>query len=166
MSDLNLFTTKWTPRLLSIMRIVVAFLFMAHGSAKLFGMPAAQPTEPVSWQSLMGVAGMVEFFGGFLFGLGVFTRPVAFILAGQMAVAYFMSHVPQGFWPLLNHGELSALYAFVFFYFAAAGGGPWSLDHLWQRRADRSTVSDERLPLRPHLPKVVPVNGGRGLHTR
>lgn len=79
------------------------------------------------------VAGILEFFGGLLLLLGLFTRPVAFILAGEMAVAYFMVHAPQGFWPVNNRGELPVLYCFVFLYFAAAGGGPWSLDRLWQR---------------------------------
>jgi putative oxidoreductase len=78
--------------------------------------------------SLAGVAGVLETFGGLLLLLGLFTRPVAFVLAGEMAAAYFMSHAPQGFWPLLNRGELAALYCFLFLYFAAVGGGPWSVD--------------------------------------
>ncbi|MCI0627442.1 MAG: DoxX family protein [Acidobacteria bacterium] len=134
MADLNQFT-KWTPHLLSLLRIVAAFLFMEHGGQKLFGMPAAQHTAGVAWLSLMGVAGILEFFGGLLLLLGLFTRPVAFVLAGQMAVAYFMRHAHQGFWPLLNRGELAALYCFVFLYLAAAGGGPWSIDRLWRRAA-------------------------------
>ena len=76
---------------------------------------------------------MLELFGGLFLLLGIFTRPVAFLLSGEMAVAYFMSHAPRGFWPILNRGELAALYSFVFLYLAAAGGGPWSLDRFWRR---------------------------------
>jgi putative oxidoreductase len=119
---------RWAPRLLSVLRIVAAFLFIAHGTQKLFAWPIAEPREPASLLSLMGVAGVLETFGGLLLLLGLFTRPVAFILAGEMAVAYFMAHAPQGFWPILNRGELPALYCFLFLYLAAAGGGPWSLD--------------------------------------
>jgi putative oxidoreductase len=84
----------------------------------------------------MGLAGVLELFGGLLLLLGLFTRSVAFILAGEMAVAYFMAHAPKGFWPLLNRGELATLYCFVFLYLAAAGGGPWSIDHHWRRRSN------------------------------
>jgi putative oxidoreductase len=117
------------------MRIVTALLFMQHGAQKLFGMPADPAKVPVDLFSLMGLAGVLEFFGGLLILLGLFTRPVAFLLAGEMAVAYFMAHAPEGFWPLLNRGELAALYCFVFLYLAAAGGGPWSGDHQWRRRS-------------------------------
>jgi putative oxidoreductase len=143
MNDLKPLFTQLTPGLLSMMRIVAAFLFMAHGSVKLFGMPAAQPTEPVAWLSLIGVGGILEFFGGALLLLGLFTRPVAFILSGLMAVAYFMSHAPKGFWPLINRGELAVLYSFVFLYLTAAGGGSWSLDHWWRRRGNGNAASDE-----------------------
>jgi putative oxidoreductase len=124
----------WGPRLLSVLRIVAAFLFMSHGSQKLFGFPVSEPRDPAAVFSLMGVAGVLEVFGGLLLLLGILTRPVAFVLAGEMAVAYFRSHAPQGFWPLLNRGELAALYCFLFLYFAAVGGGPWSLDAFWSRR--------------------------------
>ncbi len=130
MTELNSIYATWTPRLLSILRIVSAFLFMAHGSQKLFGFPGAQQSGPLELLSMAGIAGILEFFGGLLLLLGLFTRPVAFLLSGQMAVAYFMNHAPQGFWPLVNRGELAALYSFVFLYFAAAGGGAWSLDNL------------------------------------
>ena len=134
MSDLNLVYSQWSPRVLSILRVVAAVLLMQHGAQKLFGFPAGGPPQPTPpLLSLMGFAGVLEFFGGLLLLLGLFTRPVAFILAGQMAVAYFMVHAPQGFWPVLNKGELAALYCFVFLYLAVAGGGAWSLDHLWQR---------------------------------
>ena len=119
---------SWGARLLSVLRIVAAFLFIAHGTQKLFGWPASEPQKTVELMSLVGVAGVLETFGGLLLLLGLFTRPVAFVLAGEMAVAYFMAHAPQGFWPLLNRGELPALYCFLFLYLAAVGGGPWSLD--------------------------------------
>lgn len=123
----------WDARLLSVLRIVAAFLFMLHGTQKLFAYPVSEPRDPAPLMSLMGVAGILEVFGGLLMLLGLFTRPVAFILAGEMAVAYFRSHAPEGIWPILNRGELAALYCFLFLYFAAAGGGPWSLDALRSR---------------------------------
>ena len=129
MTDLNSIIATWTPRLLSVLRIVAAFLFLWHGSQKLFGFPPSQramgPLPP-----LLLAAGVIEFFGGIVLLLGLFTRPVAFILSGQMAAAYFLRHAPQGFWPLLNGGELAALYCFVFLYLSVAGGGEWSLDAL------------------------------------
>jgi putative oxidoreductase len=106
---------------------------MEHGGQKLFGFPAPPPAEFALF-SLMGLAGILEFFGGLLILLGLFTRPVAFLLSGQMAVAYFMAHAPEGFWPLLNHGELAVLYCFIFLYLSLAGGGPWSADHLLRHR--------------------------------
>jgi putative oxidoreductase len=121
--------SSWAPRLRSILRIVAAFMFICHGTQKLFGVPAAAEARgPAQLASLVGVAGLLETFGGLLLVAGLFTRPVAFVLAGQMAVAYFMRHFPGGFWPILNRGELAALYCFVFLYLAAAGGGPWSID--------------------------------------
>ena len=155
MADLNSFYAIWTPRLLSVLRIMVAFLFIAHGAQKLFGYPAAPPPtpeqkakqecvqkcEPQPQQQQQGgmsplilVAGVLEFFGGLLLLFGLFTRPVAFILSGLMAVAYFMGHAPGGFWPVLNKGELAVLYCFVFLFFSVAGGGEWSLDRLLRRR--------------------------------
>lgn len=136
MADLNAIGTTWAPRLLSVLRIIAAFLFMAHGSQKLFGFPASQPVDAVALLSLRGLAGVLELFGGLLLLLGLFTRPVAFLLSGQMAVAYFMVHAGGGFWPILNRGELAALYCFVFLYLSAAGGGAWSLDNLWRRNSD------------------------------
>jgi putative oxidoreductase len=127
MSDVSSFWSRWAPVLLSVLRIVVAFLYMEHGAMKLFGFPGAGDHR-VELASLMGFAGVLEFFGGGLVLLGLFTRPVAFILSGEMAFAYFMAHIPQGFWPVLNQGEAAAFYCFVFLYFSAAGGGPWSLD--------------------------------------
>lgn len=132
MADLHSFYSTWSPRLLSILWIVTALLFMEHGGQKLFGFPPSQQGGTVPLLSLFGVAGVLELFGGLLILLGLFTRPVAFILAGEMAVAYFMAHAPQGFWPVLNRGELAVLYCFVFLYLAVAGGGLWSVDHLWR----------------------------------
>jgi putative oxidoreductase len=132
MADLNSFY-RWSPRLLSILRIVAAFLIMTHGAQKLFAFPVAPKGGTPPAGSLFWVAGVLEFFGGLLLLLGLFTRPVAFILAGEMAVGYFMIHAPSGFWPLLNGGELAVLYCFIFLYLAAAGGGEWSVDHLRRR---------------------------------
>jgi putative oxidoreductase len=111
------------------MRIMLAFMFMAHGSQKLFGFPGdpnAPPGPPLNL--FMGLGAVLEFFGGLLLLVGLFTRPVAFVLSGTMAVAYWMFHGMNAFWPVLNRGELAAVYCFVFLYLAAAGGGPWSLD--------------------------------------
>lgn len=123
----------WAPRMLSVLRMVGAFLFMAHGAQKVFNYPS--PPHPMSHPPpLMLVAGVLECFGGLLVFLGVFTRPVAFLLAGEMATAYFMAHAPLGFWPILNKGELAVLYCFVFLYLAVVGGGAWSVEQLWRRR--------------------------------
>jgi putative oxidoreductase len=119
---------SWGPRLLSVLRIVATFLYMAHGTQKLFGWPSDQPQHTVALISLMGLAGILETFGGLLLLLGLFARPVAFLLAGEMAFAYFMAHAPRGFWPLLNRGETPVLLCFIFLYLAAQGPGPWSLD--------------------------------------
>ena len=123
----------WSPRLLSILRIVAAFLFMQHGAQKLFGFLATRPGPERFSQGWIG--GVLEFFGGLLLLFGLFSRPVAFILSGMMAVAYFQAHAPRGFWTIQNGGELAALYCFVFLYLSAAGGGPWGLDSVWRRRA-------------------------------
>jgi putative oxidoreductase len=123
----------WSPCLLSILRIVAAFLFMQHGAQKLFGFLATRPAPERFSQNWIG--GVLEFFGGLLLLFGLFSRPVAFILSGMMAVAYFQVHSPRGFWTIQNGGELAALYCFVFLYLSAAGGGPWSLDSVWRRSA-------------------------------
>jgi putative oxidoreductase len=133
MANLNSFSSTWSPRLLSILRFVTALLFLSHGSVKLFGIPAALYPGLVPLLSILGLAGVLEFFGGLFILLGLFTRPVAFILSGEMAVAYFMAHAPRGFWPVLNAGELAVLYCFVFLYLVVAGGGSWSVDHLWRK---------------------------------
>ncbi|MGH7509982.1 MAG: DoxX family protein [Gemmatimonadales bacterium] len=124
---------RWAPRLLGMLRIVASFLFMLHGTQKLFGWPVLEPRDPAPLFSLMGLAGVLEVFGGLLLLLGLFTRPVAFVLAGEMAIAYFKSHAPQAFWPILNRGELAALYCFLFLYLSVVGGGAWTLDALRKR---------------------------------
>ena len=130
---MNSVIVAWTPRLLSVLRIVSAFLFMAHGTQKWLAFPVPRTSPTVLW-SLSGVAGLLELVGGFLLLLGLFTRPVAFVLSGLMAFAYFIAHAPHDFWPIVNRGELAALYCFLFLYLAAAGGGPWSLDRWWRRK--------------------------------
>ena len=121
----------WAPRLLSILRIVAALIFMEHGTQKLLGFPLSERAAP-ELLSLSGIAGILELVGGALLVLGLFTRPVAFILAGEMAVAYWMVHAPRNFFPINNEGDAAILYCFVFLYLFAAGGGPWSLDN-WLR---------------------------------
>tara|TARA_R110002074_G_scaffold198776_1_gene366447 strand:- start:210 stop:563 length:354 start_codon:yes stop_codon:yes gene_type:complete len=111
------------------MRIVTGVLFMQHGGQKIFGFPAPQRYE-FDLFSMSGIAGSLELFGGFLIVIGLFTRPTAFLLSGLMAFAYFIAHAPQNFWPILNGGELAAMFCFVFLYLAAAGGGKWSADYL------------------------------------
>ena len=133
------FFAIWTPRLQSILRIVAGGLFMLHGSAKLLHVPHVAQFDNVQLMSLVGIAGVLELLGGFLLLIGLFTRPVAFILSGEMAVAYFMAHQPRGLLPILNGGELAAIYSFVFLYFAVAGGGPWSVDERGGARANRLT---------------------------
>jgi putative oxidoreductase len=123
--------SKFHTPALNLLRIMTGFLFFPHGAQKLFGLFGGfggQPGATAPLVSLMGVAGILEFFGGLLVMCGLFTRPVAFILSGQMAAAYFMGHFPQGFWPLLNRGEPAALYSFVFLFLAAGGGGDFSID--------------------------------------
>ncbi len=128
---------SWAPCLLSVLRIVCAFIFIQYGTSKLFGFPAAVmpggATAPLA--SLPGVAGALEFVGGVLLLVGLFTRPVAFLLSGQMAIAYFMGHAPKGLWPALNGGAPAVLYCFIWLYLSSAGPGPWSLDALRNRNA-------------------------------
>ena len=129
---------KFRGEVQGIFRIVVGFLFWSHGAQKLFGIMGRE--EPVELMSAFGVAGILEFFGGILIMLGVFTSPVAFILAGEMAVAYFWRHVPRGsFWPWANGGELAAFYSFTFLYLSAAGGGRFALDSVlpWRKTAEQ-----------------------------
>jgi putative oxidoreductase len=122
------FFTVWTPRILGILRIVTGFLFLQHGMAKLFSVPHIAMFDGLQLFSLLGFAGVLELVGGLLVMIGLFTRPAAFILSGQMAVAYFMAHAPKGFLPILNQGELAVMYCFVLLYFAVAGAGAFSID--------------------------------------
>lgn len=129
------FLNKHQDKLLSLLRVVAAYMFMLHGTTKLFQMPYIEMFANVPLMSIYGLAGVLEVGGGLLLLLGLLTRPVAFVLSGQMAVAYFMAHTQPNFLlPILTGGELAALYSFVFLYFAAAGGGAWSLDNLLKRK--------------------------------
>jgi putative oxidoreductase len=129
MPAIDNFLATWSPRALSVLRIIVGLLFLEHGTSKYLSLPVS-PMTGVAPTSLSGINGMIEIVGGVLIVLGLFTRPIAFILAGDMAVAYFIAHAPRGFFPLLNAGELATIYCFVFLYLAVAGGGEWSVDHL------------------------------------
>ena len=118
----------------SLLRIMSAFVFVLHGTQKLLGFPAATALPPSRMLSLLGAAGILEVFGGALMALGLFTRPVAFILSGEMAVAYFRLHAPRGFWPILNGGELAILFCFLWLFFSVAGAGPISVDTIVRRK--------------------------------
>jgi putative oxidoreductase len=120
--------SRYSPHLLALLRIFAGLLFLAHGLVKLFGFPAGAQPGQVPFFGLMGAGALIELVTGTLIVLGLFTRPAAFIAAGQMAVAYWMFHAPSGFYPILNGGELAILYCFVFLYLAAAGPGAFSLD--------------------------------------
>lgn len=124
--DLTTVTAQWAPRMLSVLRIVSALIFMAHGTQKILGFPASAMNPPLL--SLSGIAGLLELVGGALLVVGLFSRPVAFILSGQMAFAYFIAHAPKSFFPALNGGDAAILFCFVFLYIAFAGPGPWSID--------------------------------------
>ena len=122
--------SRLAPYLQSVLRIVVAFTFTAHGTQKLFGFPGQPFHVPVLTLSLLSAAAVMEAAGGLLMLVGLLSRPVAFLLSGLMAFAYFMQHGPRGFWPIVNGGELAVLYCFVWLFFSAAGPGPLSLDAL------------------------------------
>jgi len=125
-SETNL--SRFSPHALAALRIITALLFIEHGTMKLFGFPAGEQPMEISLFSLMGLAGVLEAIGGLLVLVGLFTRPTAFILSGQMAVAYFMAHAPNGFYPVLNNGDAAILFCFVFLYLVFAGPGAWSVD--------------------------------------
>jgi putative oxidoreductase len=124
----------WQSRILSVLRVVAALVLMQHGSQKMFHFPSAGgatgPAAPYVLMSLTGVAGILETFGGFASLIGLFTRPIAFILCGEMAVAYFRFHYPRAFMPILNRGEVPVLLCFIFLYLVFAGAGVWSVDSL------------------------------------
>jgi putative oxidoreductase len=125
----------WTPYVLSVLRIMAAFVFFTYGTAKLFAWPAALMPNGATVQvaSLIGVAAILETVGGLLLLAGLFTRPVAFLLSGEMAYAYLTGHAVRGFWPVLNQGTPAVLFCFIWLYISAAGPGPWSLDALMRR---------------------------------
>jgi putative oxidoreductase len=122
------------PHLRSLFRIVAAFTYSLHGWQKFLGVFGGVRGHSLPPTSMLGLAGMIETFGGALILLGLFTRPVAFLLSGEMAVGYFRTHAPQGFWPLLNGGELAVFYCFMFLWLSSAGAGPWSCDHLLRKK--------------------------------
>jgi putative oxidoreductase len=130
MIDEQTLTNVWAPRLLAALRIMAALLFLEHGLVKLFGFPfgAAPGAQPLL--SFLGIAGLIEVVGAWLLLLGLFTRPVAFVLAGEMAVGYFTVHAPLGFYPAINAGDGAILFCFIFLYMAAAGPGAWSVDEM------------------------------------
>ncbi|HEV3334322.1 MAG TPA: DoxX family protein [Bryobacteraceae bacterium] len=121
------FLAPYEPRLRSLLRIMAAFTFSLHGWQKFFGIPQG---HKFPLDSLLGIAGALETFGGALIFLGLFTRPVAFLLSGEMAIGYFRTHAPRSFWPVINMGEITVLYCFLFLWLSAAGPGPWSVDRL------------------------------------
>ena len=125
---------RLAPRLLSVLRVISGFLLIAHGTQKFFAFPTAPSFGQPHLMSLLGLAAVLELGGGALLLIGLFTRPVAFVLSGFTAVAYFMQHAPRGFWPIANGGELAVLYCFVFLYMAAAGGGAWSADRMMRSK--------------------------------
>jgi len=128
-------TSSFEPYALSLLRIVVGFTFSLHGYQKLFGLFGGLGHGATAHlASLLGVAGVLETFGGALIFLGLFTRPAAFILCGEMAVAYFHQHAPHGLWPISNGGELAVLYCFIFLLLVSAGAGPWSMDRLIRKK--------------------------------
>jgi putative oxidoreductase len=133
--DNTIATPRSTFSVLSILRIYVGLSLLQHGTGKILGFPVVPNFANIQLSSLAGVGGMIELIGGILFTVGLFTRPVAFILCGFTAVAYFMVHAARGFYPVLNGGELAAVYCFVFLYFVFAGAGPWSLDALRKGKA-------------------------------
>jgi putative oxidoreductase len=137
MSPLAAWWSSWQGPILSVLRIVAAAMFMLAGTSKLFAFPIGMPPngQTASFGSQIWIGGALEVFGGLLMLLGLFTRPVAFILAGEMAVAYFQFHQPQALWPTVNGGVAAVLYCFVWLYFSAAGPGPWSLDAKRERQS-------------------------------
>jgi putative oxidoreductase len=132
----------WTARMLSVLRIITALIFITHGTMKLFAFPAgATPSPTPGMFSQAWIGGVLETFGGFALLLGLFTRPVAFLLAGEMAVAYFQFHYPRSVFPTLNGGDAAVLYCFIFLYFVFAGAGPWSVDAILAGRRRRPALA-------------------------
>jgi putative oxidoreductase len=127
-------TAAWAPRVLSLLRIMTALLLLQFGMAKMLGFPVFEYLNNVPRFSPPWFAGVLELFGGALLLIGLFTRPVAFVLSGLMAFAYFLGHAQKAFIPLINGGNMAILFCFVFLYLAFAGGGPWSIDGMRERR--------------------------------
>lgn len=123
-----MFLSRWSPQLLSILRIITALIFFTHGTSKLLSFPYVEGLSGVPIGSIYGIAGIIEIIAGILLTIGLFSRLTAFIVSGEMAIAYFHTHAPEGFHPLVNKGESAILFCFIFLYIAAAGPGPWSVD--------------------------------------
>jgi putative oxidoreductase len=130
--DMEEFCAKWQPHVLSVLRIISGLLFLEHGTSKFLGFPHVERVPDAL--SMPGVGGMFELVGGALMVIGLFTRPVAFLLCGEMAVAYFYAHAPRAFFPVINGGDAAVLYCFIFLYLVFAGAGPWSVDAMMKRK--------------------------------
>jgi|ERR1700736_879638 putative oxidoreductase len=130
MIDDHTLSNVWAPRLLAALRILTALLFLEHGLVKVFGFPGGAAPGPQPLLSFFGIAGLLETVGGALLLIGLFTRPVAFLMAGEMAVGYFVVHAPQSFFPAINGGDAAILFCFIFLYLTAAGPGAWSVDEV------------------------------------
>ncbi|MDE2467694.1 MAG: DoxX family protein [Bradyrhizobium sp.] len=125
--------TAWAPRVLSVLRIITGLMIIQHGMAKLIGFPAVPEFANLNPLSLIGAAGFIELIGGALLIIGFLTQPVAFVLSGEMAFAYFMAHAPKSFFPLINGGTLAIIFCFACLYLSTAGAGPWSVDAAMKR---------------------------------
>ncbi|SCB29726.1 DoxX family protein [Rhizobium hainanense] len=135
-------TTKWTPHVLAIMRIVTALLFLEHATMKFFQFPAAIPGVTYPLPAIMLAAGAIEIVTGLLITVGLFTRIAAFIASGEMAAAYWMAHAPQGFWPALNMGEAAIMFCFIFLFIAFAGAGSWALDNVLRPSSKQISLTE------------------------
>lgn len=135
-------TTKWTPHVLAILRIVTALLFLEHATMKFFQFPAAIPGVTYPLPAIMLAAGAIEIVTGLLMTVGLFTRIAAFIASGEMAAAYWMAHAPQGFWPALNMGEAAIMFCFIFLFIAFAGAGSWALDNVLRPSSKQISLTE------------------------
>jgi putative oxidoreductase len=135
-------TTKWTPHVLAILRIVTALLFLEHATMKFFQFPAAIPGVTYPLPAIMLAAGAIEIVTGLLITVGLFTRIAAFIASGEMAAAYWMAHAPQGFWPALNMGEAAIMFCFIFLFIAFAGAGSWALDNILRPSSKQISLTE------------------------
>ncbi|MFB2566073.1 DoxX family protein [Rhizobium sp. IMFF44] len=135
-------TTKWTPHVLAILRIVTALLFLEHATMKFFQFPAAIPGVTYPLPAIMLAAGAIEIVTGLLMTVGLFTRIAAFVASGEMAAAYWMAHAPQGFWPALNMGEAAIMFCFIFLFIAFAGAGSWALDNILRPSSKQMSLTE------------------------